>query len=259
MKNKYIASAFFLIMIALNYLGAAGKINGMTQKNVSDLFAGIMAPHPMTFIIWGLIYFFLLLFLVYQFLPSVSVLNKEKIEEINPFFMVSCLCNIGWIFSWHYINLALSMFFMVLLFLSLIVINEKINNDAVLSTLNIPVKRPFSVYLSWIGFALFANLAAFFNFANYSFYENNTESITVVILFAAALVGIIIFFRYRSFASLITSLWAFDGLLYAHILPSYYNRQYPSVVYASLSLILLLVVIAGVFALKVVIKKRRAS
>ncbi|HEU65462.1 MAG TPA: hypothetical protein ENN57_02200 [Chloroflexi bacterium] len=106
MKNRTV-----LLLTILNLLGFLGTvivnalanilpINNITTGEVSDLYPNLFTPAGLTFSVWGLIYVLLAIFVIYQLLPSVrkDPQKADFIQRIGPFFFISCLANIGWIF-----------------------------------------------------------------------------------------------------------------------------------------------------------------
>lgn len=100
-----------LLLAILNLLGFLGTvivnalvnilpINGITTGQVSDLYPSLFTPAGLTFSISGLIYVRLAIF-VYQLPPSVrwDPQKVDFVQRIGPFFSLSCLANIGWIFA----------------------------------------------------------------------------------------------------------------------------------------------------------------
>ena len=60
-KKAWINAGFLLVTLIVNALGGLGFINGLSQKEVSDMFDTIITPSPSTFSIWGLIYSLLII------------------------------------------------------------------------------------------------------------------------------------------------------------------------------------------------------
>lgn len=71
---KILTAALFLIMIIVNVLANVIPINGMTTGNISELYKNLFAPAGLTFSIWGVIYFLLAGYTIYQ----IGFFKKEK-------------------------------------------------------------------------------------------------------------------------------------------------------------------------------------
>ncbi|WP_373471495.1 hypothetical protein [Carnobacterium alterfunditum] len=58
MKQKtktYINAILLVITLIINGMGAFGLINGLSQKEVSDMYPTLITPAPSTFSIWSVI------------------------------------------------------------------------------------------------------------------------------------------------------------------------------------------------------------
>ena len=70
-KKAWINALFLIITLVINTLGAIGLINGLTQKQISDMYVTLITPSPATFSIWGVIYSLLLISMI------VMIVKKE--------------------------------------------------------------------------------------------------------------------------------------------------------------------------------------
>lgn len=154
----------FLGTVIVNALAVMLPLNDITTGELSDLYPNLFTPAGLTFSIWGLIYVLLGIFVVYQLLPYVrrDPQRADFIQRIGPFFFISCLANMGWIFAWHYQNMALSLVLMLVLFGSLLTIYLRLNVGTTEAgkARRYFVHLPFSVYLGWITIATIANATA---------------------------------------------------------------------------------------------------
>ena len=57
-------------MIAFNWIAASGFLGGIATGTVSDKYQTRITPADYAFAIWGLIYFGMIVFSIYQALPS---------------------------------------------------------------------------------------------------------------------------------------------------------------------------------------------
>ena len=106
--------------IGVNYLGAAGVINGVTPAQISDRYPTVLALANYSFSIWGLVYAGLLVFSIYQLLPA----NIEKYRRIRTIYIASCLLNSLWIYFWLHDRITLCFAIIVLLGVCLFLINR---------------------------------------------------------------------------------------------------------------------------------------
>ena len=106
--------------IVVNLLANTLPINNRTTAGISDSHPVLFTPAGYVFAIWGLIYFSLIGFAIFQILPSQR--KNLHIDRISGWFIAANFLNTGWIFAWHYGAIPLSMLFMVGLLVSLIII-----------------------------------------------------------------------------------------------------------------------------------------
>lgn len=52
-KKAWINGLFLAVTLIINTLGALGLINGLSQKEISDMFVTLITPSPSTFSIWS--------------------------------------------------------------------------------------------------------------------------------------------------------------------------------------------------------------
>jgi len=87
--------AYILTLIVNGLAGSTTIIGGVTGAEVSDKYPTLVTPAGFTFAIWGIIYAFLALFIIYQALPK----NKDKpfLGQVSWFFGLSSVFNILWL------------------------------------------------------------------------------------------------------------------------------------------------------------------
>ena len=140
---------------------AAGlPLNGKTPKELSDRFPTYITPAGYTFGIWGLIYLFLTLFVLYQFFPS--TLGDPYINEgVGLIFILNAILNMSWIVSWHYQtpgNLWISLVLITGILVTLLVIYHRLVSVTTSDWLKqVCVFTGFSMYLGWLSVATLVN------------------------------------------------------------------------------------------------------
>jgi len=159
--NLYIAQVIaFLATLYVNYLANAKPINGLSSKEVSDMFPNKLVPAGFTFAIWGIIYTLLACYLIYYAIA----LSKKKSDVIYQFeqlafaFLASCIINGCWMFSFHYLQLGVSVILMIALLSCLTYIFIKTQSKIQLS---LWPKLAFETYFAWINVAMVVNICAF--------------------------------------------------------------------------------------------------
>lgn len=175
----------FLAMVVTNYFAEAGKIAGETMNSVSVKYQTMFTPADYAFSIWGLIYFSLLGFVIFQARDLFKPNDRKNIAlQINWWFCVSCLANIFWIISWLNEHLLLSVVIMSILLFSLIkiILNTRMElDDEPLSVIGF-VWWPFSFYSGWITVALIANVAALLSTSGWDLLGLTEEFWTIIMI-----------------------------------------------------------------------------
>lgn len=151
--------ASFALVLAMNALSNALPLNNQTMPEISAKYPSLFTPAGFTFSIWGVIYLGLMLFVIYQALPSQRA--NEAISRISRLFQLSCIANAVWIVVWHYDLLWLSSLIMLLLLASLIGIYRQLLGEIKHAPLSqhLALHLPFSLYTSWITVATIANIS----------------------------------------------------------------------------------------------------
>ena len=125
-KKAIINILLLFLTLVINALGALGLINGYSQKEVSDRYLTLITPSPTTFSIWSIIYILVILSCILMIIRSDNDYYKNVINRITSLFRFSSLFNILWIISFSYLQLELSVIFIVAFLFSLSLILEKL-------------------------------------------------------------------------------------------------------------------------------------
>ncbi|MFU8795859.1 MAG: tryptophan-rich sensory protein [Dehalococcoidia bacterium] len=207
----------FLLTVVVNALANIIPINGITTGEVSDLYPSLFTPAGLTFSIWGLIYVLLGIFAVYQLLPSFrnDPQKSELIRRIGPFFLISCVANSGWIFAWHYQNIALSLVLMLVLLASLLAIYLRLGiGRAELSRAGrYLVHLPFSIYLGWITVATIANVTALLVDLNWGAFGLGEQFWAAAVIIVGTVIALSVMITRRDIYYCLVVDWAFLGIL----------------------------------------------
>lgn len=197
--------------IFVNYLSNTGILDGKTIGNVSDNIKSLFTPAGYAFSIWGLIYLLLLGFSIYQ---GRSLFKKGKendfVGKIGVWFIISCVANCFWVFSWIYGYTGLSCVFIFLLLVSLlkIVINLNINLHQV-STLKFTfLYLPFTIYSGWVTVASVANVSSYFVKIGWNGFGLSDEIWTIIMIIIAVIINALILFKRNMSAFALVGSWA---------------------------------------------------
>lgn len=210
--SKIINILAIVLVLAVNYLANALPINGVTSGEVSDRFGVYFTPAGYVFSIWGLIYIGLIVFGIYQLLPRSR--RSRNIEDISPWFVLSCVLNSAWIIAWHNLYIGVSLGIIVLLLLNLAVIYGKLHQrkQGVPREENVFVKAPFSIYLAWVSVATIANIFIFFDYMNWNDWLFRELIWTGLLIGIGTILALIFVKYYRDLLFAAVFVWAFVGI-----------------------------------------------
>jgi len=207
----------FVVVVVVNALATTIPLGGMTTGALSDSYPNLFVPAGLTFSIWGLIYLLLGVFVVYGIVFSARKVEPSNsfMERVGVLFAATCVANAGWIFSWQYRVLPLSLMCMVILLLSLIAIYNRLNigRSAASSSEKYLVHLPMSIYLGWISIATIANITALLVYYKWRRFGINEQIWTVIMIGIGILLGVVaLFYRKDIFYALVVD-WAVLGIL----------------------------------------------
>jgi benzodiazapine receptor len=204
----------YVVTIAVNGLaGSTTLLGGVTSADVSDSYPTLVTPAGFTFAVWGVIYMLLLVFTVYQFLPR----NRDKpfLSQVGLLFGLSSVCNICWLFLWHYDQITYSLVLMFALLASLILIYQRldIGKSAVSLKEKLCVHLPFSVYLGWISIATIANVSVALTAAGWDGWGIPDATWAVAIISVALVLTLAMLATRKDVAFSLVVVWALVGIL----------------------------------------------
>lgn len=152
-----------IFTIIINALAIILPINGITTQELSDQIPNLFVPAGITFSIWSIIYILLIFFMFYQINEVfIKKIDPEYLDRIGVYFILASFANIVWVFLWHYKQVNLSIFAMIILFLSLLIIYQRLNIGKIKTSFKekMLIHLPMSVYIGWITVATIANVTA---------------------------------------------------------------------------------------------------
>ncbi|MBM7663879.1 tryptophan-rich sensory protein [Solibacillus kalamii] len=141
-----------IAVIVVNALSNTLPLNGQTASEITNRLEVLFTPAGYVFSIWSLIYLLLVIWLI-------TIYRKVKDNrfkgKVGILFIISCIFNIAWLFSWHYEQFILSIIVMFFLLFTLIAIYLQYKN----TEKGLSERFPFSFYLAWISVATIANVS----------------------------------------------------------------------------------------------------
>jgi hypothetical protein len=243
----------FIATAVINILSTTIPLGYGDPGELSDAIPNLFVPAGLTFSIWGIIYFFLALFSIYQMR---DIFKSEKVEmpffdRIGYIFVISSLANISWIFLWQYLFVPFSLIAMIILLISLILIYTRLNigKSKFSTTEKLALQIPFSIYLGWITVATIANVTAVlvdtFGVPSFGFIA---EIWTILVIIVAVAITYIILFLRRDVAYSLVIVWALLGI--------YLKQSALNLTVATTALTALIAVLIGIIAVGIRWQKR---
>jgi len=253
-KNSAIFNTIgYIMVIAVNTMATLGMLNGMSTGEVSEHFETLFTPAGITFSIWGIIYLTLLGFIGYQLWLAFSgkspYLLEQFMERMRGWWLISCLANTCWLFSWQYELIPLSLLIIITLLISLLAININFNISHPKASLpeKFFIHLPFSLYVGWITVATLANIGALWVYAG-----GNGQSVpfNLILLILCATAITLLVIRRNNIVIGLVALWALAGIII---------KQQKSGVQGSLtiSIAVIIVMVVVVIALITQLLKKR--
>lgn len=212
-KTLQIANIIGLIIVlTVNALASLLPIGGLTTGEVSELYTNLFVPAGYAFSIWAVIYSLLIVFTILQargFFNS-SQEAPAYVETIGWWFVISCIANSTWIFTWHYLLVPLSVVWMLLILLALIMVYTRLNDGSTESPAI--VRIAFSIYLGWITVATVANISAALVSVNWNGFGISEITWTIIALSTGTLIGLTMIWSRQDIAYIAVLIWAFIAI-----------------------------------------------
>ncbi len=210
----------YVATVGFNYLSEARilEVGTGTNREIANRFQTdlLYFPANYAFSIWGLIYTFLLAFVVYQALPAQR--ENVHLRRLGYLFVVGSALNIGWITAFQSETFLLSQVIMLALLASLILayVRMGIGKTATTTRDKWFIHVPFSIYLGWISAATLANTAYVLRDAQWETFMLNQQLITVVMLLITGGLAVAMLLRHQDIAYASVIVWAIAAIAVRH-------------------------------------------
>jgi benzodiazapine receptor len=205
-----------LVTIGVNILATTLPLNNRDTGEISDQYPVLTTPAGYAFSIWSLIYLGLIVFAFFQ----IQAANRDnpRVVRITPLFWLSCICNIGWLFTWHYEILWLNIIFMLVLLVSLIQIYLRLRagSDLISSSERWMLWAPFSLYLGWVTVATIVNISVVLYAAGWQDTGTLGAILAAVVFLVAAGIGTLVVRVYNDYAYSAVIIWALVAIALKH-------------------------------------------
>lgn len=209
-KKAWINGLFLSVTLVINTLGALGFINGLSQKEISDMFVTLITPSPSTFSIWSVIYSLLIISIIVMIVKKDDSYYKSAINQISTLFWVSCILNIAWIVAFSYVQIELSVLFIFGFLITLSLICQKLLKNQDRKRWLLPLS--FGIYTGWLFIATVVNIAAMLVKLKWNGFGIAPEIWAIIILIIAILLVVAVLSKIRNAAFPLPIAWAYFGI-----------------------------------------------
>lgn len=201
----------FIAMMIVNYLGGTGKINNLSQAEVSGMYPTLITPAGFAFSIWGVIYVLVGATLIYFLIKANDMKVNRTIALISPLFIASSILNIGWIVSFSYDLIGLSTVLILVMAILLVMIIGKLNEHRRNISYLLPAIA-FTLYASWVFIASFVNVAAFLVKIGWNGFGISDSYWTISVIVIAIVAVLAYALKYKNALSPAGVAWAFFAI-----------------------------------------------
>lgn len=209
-KKAWINGLFLAVTLVINTLGALGFINGLSQKEISDMFVTLITPSPSTFSIWSVIYSLLIISIIVMIVKKDDSYYKSAVNQISTLFWVSCILNIAWIVAFSYVQIELSVLFILGFVIILSLICQKLLKIQDRKRWLLPLS--FGIYTGWLFIATVVNIAAMLVKLKWNGFGIAAEIWAIIILIIAILLVVAVLSKICNAVFPLPIAWAYFGI-----------------------------------------------
>lgn len=205
--------------IAINYLSNTGLFNAETVGSVSADYRNHFTPAGYAFSIWGLIYLLLLGFSIYYGPFTKQTEEKDQtVLNIGWWFVISCIANSLWIFTWlsGYTFITIPIMIVLLISLMKIILNNQGKIEAKDVKTAVFLRFPFYIYSGWISVALIADVATHLKKIEWSGFGLPEMYWAVIMIAIAAILHLYMIWKRNMNVFAAVAVWAFIAIAVAN-------------------------------------------
>ncbi|MCK1994049.1 tryptophan-rich sensory protein [Peribacillus muralis] len=229
---------FYLFVVTMNFLANYLPFNGQTSGEISDKLDVLFTPAGYVFSIWGFIYLLLAIWVFRQFTGKNR--NSPATKASFPWFALSCVLNGAWLLAWHYEYFLLSVFIILALLATLLVIYTRIKR----------VEHtgfdlfPFSIYSGWVSVATIANISYYLTYIEWDGFGISKVAWTITMLIVATILAFAFAGKNRDWGYPLVFVWAFIGIGVRN------NADYPVITTISYILAAIILIVSVIIFIK---------
>lgn len=223
-KKAWINGMFLVVTLIINTLGAIGLINGLSQKQISDMYLTIITPSPATFSIWSVIYSLLIISIIVMIFRKNDPYYQSAVDQISTLFWISCAFNIAWIISFSFVLVEISTLIIIGFVITLSLLCQRLIKIQEKKRWLLPLS--FGIYTGWLFIATVVNIAAALVKLDWNGFGIADNVWAIVILIIAVLLVIAVQLKNRSAAFPLPIAWAYFGIYQFLKAPEGFNGQF---------------------------------
>lgn len=202
-----------LLVFLFNFLTGTGKINNLSQADISAMFPTKITPAGFAFSIWGVIYTLVLITVLWMLYKHKEKEISEVINAVGWWFNLSALANILWTITFSYLKLPMSSILIFVLLGSLVMI--LINLSKLGLKLNSVFPLAFGLYSGWVMIATVVNIAASLVQINWSGFGLSESMWANIILLVSLVIVFLVTKRTTNSIMPIPVAWAYFAIFKA--------------------------------------------
>lgn len=202
-----------LLVFLFNFLTGTGKINNLSQAEISDMFSTKITPAGFAFSIWGVIYTLVLITVLWMLYKHKEKEMDKIIHAIAWWFNLSALANILWTITFSYLKLPLSTILIAVLLGSLVMI--LINLSKLGLKLNSIFTLSFGLYAGWVMIATVVNIAASLVQVDWNGFGLSESMWENIILLVSLVIVFLVIYRTTNSIIPIPVAWAYFAIFKA--------------------------------------------
>lgn len=242
--KAWINALLLVVTLGVNTLGAIGIINGLTQKQISDMYVTLITPSPATFSIWSIIYSLLLISVVVMIVKKNDIYYQNAVDQITSLFWLSCILNIAWIVAFSFLLVELSVLFILGFVVTLTLICRKLAQIQEGKRWLLPLT--FALYTGWLTIATVVNIAAALVKQKWDGFGIAGEIWAIIILIVAVLLAFVIQTKIRNAAYTLPIAWAYLGIYQFLASPEGFRGEYGLLQTVALAGMAVLIILAAI-------------
>lgn len=223
-KNVWMNCIFLAVTLVINALGALGLINGLSQKQISDMYLTLITPSPATFSIWSVIYSLLIISIIVMIVKKNDPYYQRAVDQISTLFRISCAFNIAWIISFSFVLVELSTLFIIGFVITLSFLCQRLLKIQDKKRWLLPLT--FGLYTGWLFIATVVNIAAALVKLKWNGFGIAEQVWAITILIIAVLLVIAVQLKNRSVVFPLPIAWAYFGIYQLLHAPEGFNGQF---------------------------------